>query len=111
MESHATVVIPFDHRVFFVRSLNRTQFHSWFSEVAQTFDPIPGVNSWPVAEGSESDGLLARSESGVAPGYDKGGCGALGSSRIWVISFVSFQGAEGTQRPSLRLFISLTYPA
>ena len=38
---------------------------------------------------------MARSESGVAPGYDRGGCGALGSSRIRVISFVSFQGAEG----------------
>jgi hypothetical protein len=36
----------------------------------------PGVNSWPVAEGSESGGLLARSESGVAPAYDNGGWGA-----------------------------------
>ena len=37
---------------------------------------------------------MARSESGVAPGYDRGGCETLGSSRIRVISFVSFQEAE-----------------
>jgi hypothetical protein len=34
-----------------------------------------GVNSWSVAEGSASDGLLARSASGVAPGCN----GRLGS--------------------------------
>jgi hypothetical protein len=33
-ESHTTVIIPFDDRVFFVRSLNRAQIPSWFSEVA-----------------------------------------------------------------------------
>jgi hypothetical protein len=30
-----------------------------------------------VAEDSASGGFLARSESGVAPGYDRGGWGAL----------------------------------
>jgi hypothetical protein len=42
VESRTTIVIPFDYRVFFVCSLNRTQFPIWFSEVAQTFDPISG---------------------------------------------------------------------
>jgi hypothetical protein len=37
----------------------------------------PGVYSRPVAEGSESGGLLARSESAIAPACDSGGLGAL----------------------------------
>jgi hypothetical protein len=41
-ESHATVIIPFDDRVIFVRLLNRAEFSSWLSEVAQTLDPISG---------------------------------------------------------------------
>ena len=40
MESCTTVIIPFDNRVFVVRSLNRAQFPIWFSEVAQTLDSI-----------------------------------------------------------------------
>ena len=39
----------------------------------------PGVDSRPVAGGSESGGLLARSESGVAPRCDRGGWGTLRS--------------------------------
>jgi hypothetical protein len=42
-ESHATVIIPFDDRVIFVRLLNRAEFSSWLSEVAQTLDPISGT--------------------------------------------------------------------
>jgi hypothetical protein len=50
----------------------------------------PGFSSWSVAEGSASGGLLARSESGVAPRCDRGGWGASGSLGIrllviWVI--------------------------
>ena len=33
----------------------------------------PGLSSWLMAEGLESGGLLARSESGTAPACDKGG--------------------------------------
>jgi hypothetical protein len=40
MDSHTTVIIPFDNRVIFVRSLDGTQFPSRYSEVAQTFNPI-----------------------------------------------------------------------
>src|ERR1700728_295292 len=32
----------------------------------------PGFSSWPDADGSESVGFLARSESGVAPAYARG---------------------------------------
>src|SRR6202161_3713717 len=39
----------------------------------------PGLSSGPVAEASESGGLLARSESGTAPAWDSGGWGALRS--------------------------------
>jgi hypothetical protein len=42
----------------------------------------PGFSSWSVAEGSASGGFLARSESGVAPGYDRGGWEALCSLGI-----------------------------
>jgi hypothetical protein len=42
----------------------------------------PGFSSWSVAHGSTSGGFLARSESGGAPGCDKGGWGALRSLGI-----------------------------
>jgi hypothetical protein len=45
----------------------------------------PGINSWPVAEGSESGGLLARSLSGIAPACDRGGWGALRSLGIGLL--------------------------
>jgi hypothetical protein len=46
-----------------------------------------------VAEGSESGGLLARSESGIAPACDKGGWGELrslgtGLLVLWLINVV-----------------------
>jgi hypothetical protein len=40
VESCTTVIIPFDNRVFVVRSLNRAQFTIRFSQVAQTLNPI-----------------------------------------------------------------------
>ena len=43
MKSHTTVIIPFDDRVIFVRLLNCAEFSSRFSEIAQTLDPIPGI--------------------------------------------------------------------
>ena len=42
MESHTTVIIPFDDRVIFVSSLNCAEFSSRLSEVAQTLDAISG---------------------------------------------------------------------
>jgi hypothetical protein len=61
----------------------------------------PGVNSWSLAEGSASDGFLARSESGVAPGYDRGGWGALcslgiGLLVIWVIFHCCFPRGQSS---------------
>jgi hypothetical protein len=43
MESHATVTIPFDDRVIFVNLLNCPEFSSRLSEIAQTLDPISGI--------------------------------------------------------------------
>ena len=40
MESHTTVIIPFDDRVIVVSLLNCAQFSSRLSEVAQTLDAI-----------------------------------------------------------------------
>jgi hypothetical protein len=90
VESHATVVIPPDDRVIFVSSLNWAEFSSPLSEVAQTFDAISGSQLLAGSRGSESGGLLARSESGIAPACDRGGWGALRSLGIgllvpWVI--------------------------
>jgi hypothetical protein len=67
----------------------------------------PGFSSWSVAEGSASGGLLARSESGAEPGYDRGGWGALrslgiGLFLIRVIFHCSFQ--EAREAPFDRLF-------
>ena len=98
MESDTTVIIPFDDRVIFVGLLNCAEFSSRLSEVAQTLDAISGFNSWSVAAGSESGGFLARSESGVAPGCDRGGWGALrslgtGLLVIWLMLIVSFREA------------------
>jgi len=43
VESHTTVIIPFDDRVIFVSLLNCTEFSSRLSEVAQTLDPISRI--------------------------------------------------------------------
>src|SRR6202163_1239492 len=69
----------------------------------------PGISSWSLAAGSASGGLLARSESAVAPGRDRGGWGALRSLGIGLLiiaSYLQFLSRLAEQRPSLRLFIS-----
>jgi hypothetical protein len=43
MESHTTVIVPFDDRVIFVSLLNCAEFSSRLSEVAQTLDAISGI--------------------------------------------------------------------
>ena len=43
MESHTTVIVPFDDCVIVVRLLNCAQFPSRHSEVAQTLDAISGI--------------------------------------------------------------------
>jgi len=42
VDSHTTVIIPFDDRVIFVGSLHCAEFSRRFSEVAQTLDAISG---------------------------------------------------------------------
>jgi hypothetical protein len=43
VEPHTTIIIPFDDRVIFVGLLNRAEFPSRLSEVAQTLDAISGT--------------------------------------------------------------------
>src|SRR5580658_7866159 len=50
----------------------------------------PGLSSSPTPDGSVSGGLLARSESGVAPRYDRGGWGALRSVGVGLLICVLF---------------------
>ena len=62
---------------------------SGFPKLPKPSTRSPGFSSWSVAEGSARRGFLARSESGVAPGYDSGGWGAscslgIGLLVIWV---------------------------
>ena len=81
MESRTTVVIPLDDRVLFVSSLNCAEFSSRRSEVAQTFDTIPGSTFRRRQEGSKSGGVLARSLSAIAPAVGK----AVGEHfAVWV---------------------------
>ena len=98
VESRTTIIIPFDNRVLFASSLNVPNSPVGFPKVPKPSTRSPGVNSWPVAEGSGSSGLWARSESGIAPACDRGGWGALRSLSIgllvlWLIQ-VSFREAR-----------------
>jgi hypothetical protein len=43
VQSGTSVVIPLDHRVFFIRPLHRAQFPRRLSEIAQTLDSISGT--------------------------------------------------------------------
>jgi hypothetical protein len=43
VKSRATITIPFDQRVLLVRALDCTNFSIWLSEVAQSFDPVSGI--------------------------------------------------------------------
>ena len=43
MQSRTAVVIPFDHRILFVRLLNRTKLSRRLPEIAQTLDAISGI--------------------------------------------------------------------
>jgi hypothetical protein len=90
VESYTTVIIPFDDRVLFVRLLHRAEFSSRLSEVAHTLDAISGIQLLVGGRGLGGRGFLARSESGVAPEYDRGGWGALRSlgSALLVISVI-----------------------
>ena len=108
VESHTTV--PFDNRVFFVSLLNYAEFSHQFSEVAKALDAISGIKFLTGRRGSASGGLFARSESGVAPGYDRGGWGTprtLGTGLFVVWGIVQLFLSERPEPHSfLRLFIS-----
>lgn len=67
MDSCTPVIVPFDNRVVSVRPLHCAQFSSGLSEVAQLLDPIPWIDF--AFDGlRRNQRLLARSESGAAPG-------------------------------------------
>jgi hypothetical protein len=43
MESHTTVIIPFDDRVIFISSFHRAEFSSRCSEIPQALNAISGI--------------------------------------------------------------------
>jgi hypothetical protein len=51
VKSHSTVIIPFDDRVIIVSLLNRAEFSSRLSEVAQTLDTISRSQFLDIAAG------------------------------------------------------------
>ena len=71
MQSHTTVIIPFKERVVFVSLLNCGEFSSRFSEVARALDTISGIEFLAGSGGLGGGISLARSASGVAPGYER----------------------------------------
>jgi hypothetical protein len=94
MQSHTTVIIPFKERVVFVSLLNCGEFSNRFSEVARALDTISGIEFLAGSGGLGGGGFLARSASGVAPGYERA-VAELWAGRIWVISLISFRRAVG----------------
>ena len=68
MESHTTVIIPFNDSVVFVSLFNCAEFSSQLSEVSQTLDAISGIQFLTGGRSLGERWFLARSESGVAPG-------------------------------------------
>jgi hypothetical protein len=91
MHSRATVVIPFYDGVIFVVRSTVPNSSVGFPKLPNPSTRSPGVNSGWGPDGRSSGGFFARSESGTAPAYDKGGCGALrslGIRLLWSISFL-----------------------
>jgi hypothetical protein len=43
MQSRTAVVVPFDHRILFVRLLNCAELPGRLPEIAQTLDAITGI--------------------------------------------------------------------
>jgi hypothetical protein len=58
VNSHTPVIIPLDDRVIFVGLLNRAEFSTRRSEVAQTLDTISGIQSLIGGTGLDERWLL-----------------------------------------------------
>src|SRR5208337_846707 len=58
VHSDATVIIPSDDCVIFVRLLNCAEFSGWLTEVAQTLDPISGTQLLAAGRGLGKPRLL-----------------------------------------------------
>jgi hypothetical protein len=71
-DSHTTVVIPLDHCIVFVRSLNCADLPVGFPKLPKPSTRSPRFSPSPVADGLTIGGLLARSTSDVAPGCERG---------------------------------------
>ena len=85
MESHTTVIIPFDDRVIFVGLLNCAEFSSRLSEVAQTLgrdrrDSVPG--QWQGAR------RAVASWHGLSQGSPRGMTAAVGELyAVWASAY------------------------
>ena len=105
MESHTTVIIPFKIASSSLACSTVPNSPFVFPKLPKLSTRSPGLSSGLVAEASESGGLLARSESGIAPACDSGGWGALGSLRYRLAMNHSVFFPR-VQSIALRLFIS-----
>ena len=102
MHSCATVVIPLDDGVVFIGALDGAEFGGWLPKVAQTLDAIAGSQFRVGTDGRSRGTAWARSESGIAPTCDKGGCGDLRSLDGGLPVCVIFRFSS----PSLLIFLA-----
>jgi hypothetical protein len=93
VESHTTVIIPFNDRGVFVGLRNCAEILQSDFRSCPDHDAISGIQFLAGPRGR--GGFLARSEAGVAPGYDRA------VTKFWAVHvagsyfFVSFQAADG----------------
>jgi hypothetical protein len=84
VKSRATVIIPLDDCVRFVSSLNRADFSSWLSEVAQTLDPISGIQLLPGGRGLGERWPLGTVAVRDRPSVRQGWLGSLTQFGHWL---------------------------
>jgi hypothetical protein len=97
-QSHTTVVIPLYKRVVSLVCSTVPNSPVGFPKLAKPSTRSPGFSSESGAVDWTSGGLLARSESAVAPACDRGCCGALCSFDIRLLIRLMFHYPSGLLR-------------
>ena len=85
MQSRTAVVIPLDHRVLFVSSLNCADSPVGFPKLPKPSTRSPGFSSDRRGAVGRAMASLHDLSQPVAPGYASGGCGALRSLAVLLV--------------------------
>ena len=72
VESHATVIVPFDDRVFFVRSFHGAEFSRRLSKVSQTLDAVSWIHLRARVDGLGECGSFGAVGFGCRAGVRQG---------------------------------------